>query len=287
MNHYSLQGDHAHLIVEAHGKDALARGMKSIAARLARALNRVAGRSGPVLDSRYHHRSLRSPREVRRALAYVLLNARRHLAKRRARRAGCRGPARSCQLRALVRRLAAGGRGPPSGRRRGPRRRAPAHLAAPHRLAAAWPGRSGRVTGRGVIALGGAGAPRARRLPLPSLDSFLVQVLREGASGSTRRSTSSAARAGQHRRGENAHLRRGRERTLAEGEGGDEQRHREADAAEQAHTEQRAGADAVGQARQAEPRRREREERDAERLAEQAGRAPRRAPRGARRDRRA
>ena len=81
--HYSLQGDHAHLLVEAHGKDALARGMKSIAARLARALNRCAGRSGPVLDGRYHHRSLRSPREVRRALAYVLLNARRHLAKRR------------------------------------------------------------------------------------------------------------------------------------------------------------------------------------------------------------
>jgi REP element-mobilizing transposase RayT len=83
VNHYSLQGDHAHLIIEAQGKDALARGMKSIAARLARALNRVAGRSGPVLDSRYHHRSLRTPREVRRALAYVLLNARRHLAKRR------------------------------------------------------------------------------------------------------------------------------------------------------------------------------------------------------------
>ena len=83
VSHYSLQGDHAHLIVEAHGKDALARGMKSIAARLARALNRVAGRSGPALDGRFHHRSLRSPREVRRALAYVLLNARRHLAKRR------------------------------------------------------------------------------------------------------------------------------------------------------------------------------------------------------------
>jgi REP element-mobilizing transposase RayT len=81
--HYSLQGDHAHLIVEAQGKEALACGMKSIAARLARAVNRVSGRSGPVLDGRYHHRSLRSPREVRRALAYVLLNARRHLAKRR------------------------------------------------------------------------------------------------------------------------------------------------------------------------------------------------------------
>jgi REP element-mobilizing transposase RayT len=83
VNHYSLQGDHAHLIVEARGKDALARGMKSISARLARALNRVAGRSGPVLDGRYHSRSLRSPREVRRALAYVLLNAQRHLRKRR------------------------------------------------------------------------------------------------------------------------------------------------------------------------------------------------------------
>jgi REP element-mobilizing transposase RayT len=83
VSHYSLQGDHAHLIVEARGKDALARGMKSIAARLARALNRTFGRSGPVLDGRYHHRSLRSPREVRRALAYVLLNARRHLQRHR------------------------------------------------------------------------------------------------------------------------------------------------------------------------------------------------------------
>jgi hypothetical protein len=92
VNHYSLQGDHAHLIVEAHGKDALARGMKSIAARLARALNRVAGRSGSVLDSRYHHRSLRSPREA---------------APRRPRRSE---PARSRQLRALVRWLAAAGR---------------------------------------------------------------------------------------------------------------------------------------------------------------------------------
>jgi len=79
--HYSLQGDHAHLIVEAKGKHALASGMKSIAARLARAVNRVCHRSGPVLDGRYHHRLLRTPREVRRALAYVLLDARRHWAK--------------------------------------------------------------------------------------------------------------------------------------------------------------------------------------------------------------
>jgi REP element-mobilizing transposase RayT len=81
--HYSIQPDHVHLIVEATGKHELACGMKSIAARVARAVNRVFRRRGPVLDDRYHHHTLRTPREVRNAIAYVLLNARRHLAKRK------------------------------------------------------------------------------------------------------------------------------------------------------------------------------------------------------------
>ncbi len=76
--HYSLQDNHAHLLVEARDRDALGRGMKAIAARLARAVNRVAGRRGPVLKDRYHHRVLPTPREVHRALRYVLLNAQRH-----------------------------------------------------------------------------------------------------------------------------------------------------------------------------------------------------------------
>jgi REP element-mobilizing transposase RayT len=80
--HYSLQRDHAHLLVEARGKRALSRGMKSVAARLARAANRAFRRRGSVLDGRYHARVLTTPREVRRALAYLLLNARRHFAKR-------------------------------------------------------------------------------------------------------------------------------------------------------------------------------------------------------------
>jgi REP element-mobilizing transposase RayT len=83
VSHYSLQGDHLHMILEADGKQALTNGMKSIGARLARAVNRVFGRTGAVLDGRYHHRLLRTPREVRRALAYVLLNARHHLRKNR------------------------------------------------------------------------------------------------------------------------------------------------------------------------------------------------------------
>src|SRR5499426_1381503 len=80
--HYSVQPDHVHLIVEAASSRDLATGMKSIGSRLARAANRIFGRCGRVLADRYHRHVLRTPREVRRAIAYVLMNARAHLAKR-------------------------------------------------------------------------------------------------------------------------------------------------------------------------------------------------------------
>ncbi len=84
LAHYSLQANHAHLIVEATDRDALGRGMKSIGARIARAVNRISQRRGRVLAERYHLRLLPTPKEVRGALRYVLLNARRHAAKLRA-----------------------------------------------------------------------------------------------------------------------------------------------------------------------------------------------------------
>src|SRR5688500_5502446 len=56
--------------------------MTAIAARLARAVNRVARRTGRVLADRYHVHQLPTPREVHWALRYVLLNARRHMAIR-------------------------------------------------------------------------------------------------------------------------------------------------------------------------------------------------------------
>jgi hypothetical protein len=46
--------------------------------RLARRLNAHWRRRGRVLADRYHERALRSPREVRAALVYVLANARHH-----------------------------------------------------------------------------------------------------------------------------------------------------------------------------------------------------------------
>jgi REP element-mobilizing transposase RayT len=75
---FSIQSDHLHAIVEAERRDALGRGMKSLAARFARAVNRGLGRKGAVLRERYHLHVLRTAREVRNALSYVLTNARRH-----------------------------------------------------------------------------------------------------------------------------------------------------------------------------------------------------------------
>jgi REP element-mobilizing transposase RayT len=80
--HYSIQGDHVHMIVEAASARDLACGLKAIAARFARGVNRVFHRTGRVIADRCHVHVLRTPREVQNAIAYVLLNARRHLAKR-------------------------------------------------------------------------------------------------------------------------------------------------------------------------------------------------------------
>ena len=76
--HYSVQGNHVHLLVEAADERALSRGMNGLGVRIAKGLNRVMRRSGKVLDDRYHGHILRTPTEVRRARAYLLQNAARH-----------------------------------------------------------------------------------------------------------------------------------------------------------------------------------------------------------------
>ena len=81
MTHYSVQGNHLHLICEAKDRRALSRGIQGLTVRIARALNRLWERSGSVFGDRYHDRILRSPREVRNAIVYVLHNARHHGAR--------------------------------------------------------------------------------------------------------------------------------------------------------------------------------------------------------------
>jgi REP element-mobilizing transposase RayT len=76
--HFSVQEDHLHLIVEATDKQALSAGARGLVVRIARAVNKVLGRSGGVWGDRYHARALTTPREVRNGLVYVLMNIRKH-----------------------------------------------------------------------------------------------------------------------------------------------------------------------------------------------------------------
>jgi hypothetical protein len=69
-------------VVEARDRAVLSRGMQGLKVRLAKRLNQLfGGRRGTVFSERYHAKPLRSPRQVRSALVYVLNNRRRHLAQ--------------------------------------------------------------------------------------------------------------------------------------------------------------------------------------------------------------
>ena len=81
--HYSIQGAHLHLVVEAADTTALARGMQGLSIRLARRLNALADRRGKVFADRYHAHVLRTRAETANAVRYVTRNylhhAREHL----------------------------------------------------------------------------------------------------------------------------------------------------------------------------------------------------------------
>jgi hypothetical protein len=80
--HFSILSNHIHLVAEGASKEALSRGMKGLAVRIAWAVNRALGRRrGKVFSDRFHSRVLETPREVNRALLYVMNNHRRHEAQ--------------------------------------------------------------------------------------------------------------------------------------------------------------------------------------------------------------
>ncbi len=80
---FNVLANHLHLMVEADGALALARGMQGLAIRIARRVNSALARDGKLFGQRYHARSLKTPREVRNALRYVLLNRKHHAAEKR------------------------------------------------------------------------------------------------------------------------------------------------------------------------------------------------------------
>ncbi|MBL8900303.1 MAG: transposase [Planctomycetes bacterium] len=76
--HYTVQGNHLHLLVEADDRACVARGMNALLSPLARALNKLWGRRGKVFPDRYHDEVITTPTQARNALRYVLQNGKKH-----------------------------------------------------------------------------------------------------------------------------------------------------------------------------------------------------------------
>lgn len=76
--HYAILNDHMHFLVEAKDRSSLSRGLQGLLIRIARALNKLWGRKGSVFADRYHDRILKTPREVKNAIRYVLGNGKKH-----------------------------------------------------------------------------------------------------------------------------------------------------------------------------------------------------------------
>ena len=81
---FSVQRTHIHMICEAEGRYALARGMKAFGISAAKHINASSvgadgkRRRGAVFPDRYHVRILKTPTQVRNCLRYVLNNWRHH-----------------------------------------------------------------------------------------------------------------------------------------------------------------------------------------------------------------
>ena len=80
--HFSVQRDHAHLIVEACDARALSNGIRALEIRIAHRINRFEKRKGRLFADRYHTHELTTPRETKAALEYVLKNAQHHAQQR-------------------------------------------------------------------------------------------------------------------------------------------------------------------------------------------------------------
>ena len=79
--HFSVQWNHLHLVVEAPDQVQLARAMKGLGVRIARAFNKTMRRRGQVIAHRYYARILKTPPEVQFAILYLLHNRTHHAAR--------------------------------------------------------------------------------------------------------------------------------------------------------------------------------------------------------------
>ncbi len=78
VQHFAIESNHIHLILEAPSGEALARAMASLLASITWAMRRIFRFYGPLFLGRYHLHKVVSPREMRNVLRYVLFNHSKH-----------------------------------------------------------------------------------------------------------------------------------------------------------------------------------------------------------------
>ncbi|MBL8897822.1 MAG: hypothetical protein JNM84_09345 [Planctomycetes bacterium] len=76
--HYTVQGNHLHVLAEADDRECVARAMNALLSPLARALNKLWGPRGKVFPERDHDEVISTPTQARNALRYVLQNGKKH-----------------------------------------------------------------------------------------------------------------------------------------------------------------------------------------------------------------
>jgi REP element-mobilizing transposase RayT len=77
--HFSLQSNHVHLIVEAINNEVLTRGMRSLTITFSKGIDK-----GRIQFERYHLHVLKTLRETKNAVHYVLFNQQKHSGLKRA-----------------------------------------------------------------------------------------------------------------------------------------------------------------------------------------------------------
>ncbi|HTM23273.1 MAG TPA: transposase [Kofleriaceae bacterium] len=76
--HFSVQGEHIHLLCEAADRRALSAGVQGFKISVAKRINARLDREGTVFPQRYHERIIESPTDCRATIAYILCNQRHH-----------------------------------------------------------------------------------------------------------------------------------------------------------------------------------------------------------------
>lgn len=76
--HYAVESNHVHFFSEAGSNESLRSGMASFGSGFGKGVRKATGGKGSVFEGRYHLRVLKTPRQTKNALAYVLLNHSKH-----------------------------------------------------------------------------------------------------------------------------------------------------------------------------------------------------------------